>query len=842
MTQLVEYDKIKLIKCWKNSFYNDDMWGLNMAFLKCKMCGGDLDIIPGASVASCAYCGTKQTLPKLDDEKRVKLFDRANHFRRANEFDKAMGIYEMILSDSKDDSEAYWGLVLCRYGIAYVEDPKTGRRMPTVNRSQFISVFDDDDYKSAIACCSPEQKAVYEAEAKAIDNIHKMFLRISQDEEPFDVFICYKESDENGQRTQDSVYAYDIYDALTKEGLKVFFARVSLEDKLGSMYEPYIFSALNSAQVMIAIGTKREYFDAVWVKNEWSRFLGLIKAGKNKTLIPVYKDISPYDMPEEFTYLQSLDIGKIGYIQDLVRGVKKIVNFQPVQSPKITVDPGYAKRSQKETVDVEKMIRLSSAALESKKWNEARSYAKKARLASPDRPEPYLYTILADNKLRSTDELKKTKKVVYDNDSYYDIYLKRCRESEQIKINRKLLVKKGKYTRYKLFGVLLGIASTLLLLIGVYYALIFINDNGYVVQELEIKTMLPLFVIAFLSSFYGLFSAKNKARPLHSSISLLLAFISLIASVVCFYKVNTDWGPKKKLEFINELYNEGAYEEAFGWCFDGHQYAYQSFLFEEISIYSENNYENDTEFCKMAFKCATAAAQQYVDQKNYDGLISFLGEKKFFVNKHFHKMKINIPESDYELFIKKASSLSSKWSFGQVYESFGDMDSSFVFYAELQRDLLHKLPEGVADTTMIDEVCSLIAELEDGNYKSNRQRWIEDFKQLFEYKEVQAMYLNDDYICTFMLGKWSNKATYYYDERYIEFYQDEEDGGISVQYRNLPTPDEDAEYYDVQNQVYVWEDSNYKKICDVYKFTFIDADTLECYCYENGSTYTLYRK
>ena len=69
-----------------------------MSVFKCKMCGGDLEILDNATVCECEYCGTKQTLPKVNDEKRVQLYDRANYFRRENEFDKAMGIYEMILS------------------------------------------------------------------------------------------------------------------------------------------------------------------------------------------------------------------------------------------------------------------------------------------------------------------------------------------------------------------------------------------------------------------------------------------------------------------------------------------------------------------------------------------------------------------------------------------------------------------------------------------------------------------------------------------------------------------------------------------------------------------------
>ena len=56
-----------------------------MVVFKCKMCGGEMSLEEGATVAECPYCLTKQTLPKLDNEKRTYLYDRANHFRRQND-------------------------------------------------------------------------------------------------------------------------------------------------------------------------------------------------------------------------------------------------------------------------------------------------------------------------------------------------------------------------------------------------------------------------------------------------------------------------------------------------------------------------------------------------------------------------------------------------------------------------------------------------------------------------------------------------------------------------------------------------------------------------------------
>lgn len=297
-----------------------------MSIFKCKMCGGSLEIVAGTTVVECQYCGTKQTLPRLSDERIANLYDRANHFRRNNDYDKALSIYEQILSEDRSDSEAYWSIVLCRYGIEYVEDPATRRRIPTINRAQYTSIFSDEDYKSAILYADDTQKAIYEQEAEQIDSIQKGILEVSQSEDPFDVFICYKETDANGRRTQDSVLATELYNALTREGYKVFFSRITLEDKLGQEYEPIIFAALNSAKVMVVLGTKPEHFNAVWVKNEWSRYLSLIRNGARNTLIPAYRDMDPYDLPEEFSHLQAQDMSKLGFMQDLTHGIKKILS------------------------------------------------------------------------------------------------------------------------------------------------------------------------------------------------------------------------------------------------------------------------------------------------------------------------------------------------------------------------------------------------------------------------------------------------------------------------------------------------------------------------------------
>ncbi len=357
---------------------------------KCKMCGGTLSIQPGMTVAECEYCGTKQTLPRLDDDKKKNLYDRANHFRRNNEFDKAMAIYEQILNEDTTDAEAYWSLVLGRYGIEYVEDPATHRRVPTVNRAQYTSVFADENYKAALQYADSYQRSVYEAEARTIDEIQRGILNISQQEEPFDVFICYKENDQLGHRTPDSVLANDLYHELTEEGLKVFFARITLENKLGSAYEPYIFAALNSAKVMVVLGTKREYFNAVWVKNEWSRFLSLIQSGADKILIPAYKDMDPYDLPEEFSHLQAQDMSQLGFLQDLIRGIKKILEVDKREQQPQAVLPATG------TTAITPLLKRVFLFLEDRDWASADEYCEKVLDMDPENGQAYLGKLMAE--------------------------------------------------------------------------------------------------------------------------------------------------------------------------------------------------------------------------------------------------------------------------------------------------------------------------------------------------------------------------------------------------------------------------------------------------------------
>ena len=377
-----------------------------MAVIKCKMCGGDLVIEPGATVAECEYCGTKQTIPNQDDEKKLTLFARANRLRMGCEFDKAAGIYESIVADFPQEAEAYWGLVLCKYGIEYVDDPATGKKIPTCHRSSFESIMEDSDFEQALENADVVARKVYREEAKQIEEIRKGIIEVSGKEEPYDIFICYKETDENGQRTVDSVIAQDVYDALTEKGYRVFFSRITLEDKLGQEYEPYIFAALNSAKIMLAFGTDYEYYNAVWVKNEWSRYLKLMAKDKTKHLIPCYKGIDAYDMPKEFAKLQAQDMGKVGAIQDLMRGIEKLLpKAAPVTVVQERVVVGGGGNNK-----IASLLDRGNMALEDGDWAKADSFFEDVLNNDSKNAQAYLGKALAGEKCRTLDALVRKRK------------------------------------------------------------------------------------------------------------------------------------------------------------------------------------------------------------------------------------------------------------------------------------------------------------------------------------------------------------------------------------------------------------------------------------------------
>jgi hypothetical protein len=88
----------------------------------------------------------------------------------------------------------------------------------------------------------------------------------------FDVFISFKNLDENGASTRDATLAKQVYGKLNSEGLSVFISSESLAELGVSDYKKAIDSALDAASVLVAVGTTAGNLKSEWVRYEWDGF------------------------------------------------------------------------------------------------------------------------------------------------------------------------------------------------------------------------------------------------------------------------------------------------------------------------------------------------------------------------------------------------------------------------------------------------------------------------------------------------------------------------------------------------------------------------------------------
>ncbi len=98
-------------------------------------------------------------------------------------------------------------------------------------------------------------------------------------DEAFEVFISFKHRDREGRETADSRLAREIHRYLSDRGLKVFLSSVSLEQLGIAAYKKAIDAALDTAQVLIAVGTSAENVDSEWVRYEWDSFFNDMLSG-----------------------------------------------------------------------------------------------------------------------------------------------------------------------------------------------------------------------------------------------------------------------------------------------------------------------------------------------------------------------------------------------------------------------------------------------------------------------------------------------------------------------------------------------------------------------------------
>jgi len=175
-----------------------------------------------------------------------------------------------------------------------------------------------------------------------------------------------------------------------------------------------------------------KYFTIIWIAIfVIFNFLSLIRSGKEKTLIPAYKDMDPYDLPEEFSHLQAQDMSKLGFMQDLIYGIKKVVEkadekfaksndrLKINQSTSLVDKQGVSRNNADETTAP--LIRRAYMFCEDGEFNRANEYAEKVLDINPECADAYIVKLLVDYKVTKLALLSKVRKIIDNNSNYLKI-------------------------------------------------------------------------------------------------------------------------------------------------------------------------------------------------------------------------------------------------------------------------------------------------------------------------------------------------------------------------------------------------------------------------------------
>lgn len=414
---------------------------------RCKNCGGNLIPIPGEEGrAKCDSCERISVIPTFSDEQRMDRNNRGIDFRRARAFDQALELFSAIVNDNPKDAQAHWDMMLCRFGINYEKDYRTGQYIPTCDRLSQFSVYDDPDYRAAMQYADARDKAYYQEEGEHIERIRLGMMELAAKAEAYDVFICFKDTVDGtkDQRTEDSHIAHDIYMELTNKGYRVFFSRVTLkQEHLGQEWEPVIYSALNTAKIMLVVGTSRANMESPWVKNEWSRFLSVRAKDRTKSIITCYdsRNMEERDIPPELKALEYIDLRDNAFYKYIVQTAFTHCNKTETKTSAVQQKSAanYAKRA------------LQS--LEDSDWDKADEMLEEALDLDPENGEAHLGKLLLSLRCRRVEELEKEDELLSNNSSYSRImkYASPERKNQIMAINqviKKRIEEKQRSDRY----------------------------------------------------------------------------------------------------------------------------------------------------------------------------------------------------------------------------------------------------------------------------------------------------------------------------------------------------------------------------------------------------------
>lgn len=144
-----------------------------------------------------------------------------------------------------------------------------------------------------------------------------------------EVYICCKESNAQGGRTKDSIIAEELYKKLSNHKINIFCERQSAPTLFGDDLQAANYQAIYHSKIVLLVGTTSENFD--FLLSKYNTYFG------EKTVVPVYADVRPENLPHSLSRVQALNFNSIGAEADLLHrisillGKEKEVDLKEIQ-------------------------------------------------------------------------------------------------------------------------------------------------------------------------------------------------------------------------------------------------------------------------------------------------------------------------------------------------------------------------------------------------------------------------------------------------------------------------------------------------------------------------------
>ncbi len=241
-------------------------------------------------------------------------------------------------------------------------------------------------------------------------------------------------------------------------------------------------------------------------------------------------------------------------------------------------------------------------------------------------------------------------------------------------------------------------------------------------------------------------------------------------------------------------------------------------------FHSLGNYKDSEQYIH---RCIKEATSYYLDHYPIEKLFEFYDNltRSNMVEEQY----ISVPDEYCDKYYDQAVAYYQK-------DGIDIWDSDFDRNLEALASRLQHLPSTYTKGQQIIEFYNFCKNLTWAKAHEYFSENMSVLKSIFQNEFVKKVLLSDECITYFMVGEWYTSD----NKNSIEFYRNT-NGNTSVSY-NLPHPNVSADYYDIANCVLQFYNDGNKFVANVYKFTFINADTVNVYCYKNSQTYRLTRR